>query len=363
MLIVKWDVTNVCNLNCLHCYNAGLRQDIASPLSTDQALAVIDDMALNHVSLIQLLGGEPLSRRDLFLLLERILQKGIKCSISTNAQFITKEVARRLMRAGLFLITISLDGADASSHDRVRGKGTFDRAVQAMQWLLSERDSSGAKTQLAINSVLMRTNFHQVEDLLRLCSDKFFGLDLLIYDYLQESGNASLHGNDLQLTPAEVLSSGEKLAQVLEHVRDRSMLVEFRAPPRLLRYLDLAFGSHLFQPAADHCRAASMVSYLSADGRLFPCNNPVVVEALLHGQIPDISPGDNNIVTRSFQQVYCSPYFKSFFSCLQVAVRNRPPYPCQECDLWGKYCKGGCPIGQRKVNAICLLVTQKEKGP
>jgi radical SAM protein with 4Fe4S-binding SPASM domain len=131
--IVVWNITRACNLQCVHCYNDSGPGKTCDDLSTDQAKAVIDDLAQFGVPSILFSGGEPLLRPDLFELLAYAIGQGVRTVISTNGTLIGADQARRIQRLGVSYVGISLDGTGAVN-DKFRGvAGAFDRAVQGIR--------------------------------------------------------------------------------------------------------------------------------------------------------------------------------------------------------------------------------------
>jgi MoaA/NifB/PqqE/SkfB family radical SAM enzyme/SAM-dependent methyltransferase len=123
-------VTNRCDYNCWHCYNAG-RSQKDMPLAAIQQIAQkLQDLRVVNVTLT---GGEPLLRPDL----EKIaasFDERTNLVLNTTGDGLTSERARALRDAGIFSIGISLDSADAEEHDRMRGKkGAFKTALDALR--------------------------------------------------------------------------------------------------------------------------------------------------------------------------------------------------------------------------------------
>ncbi len=128
--VVVWNSTLKCNLKCVHCYaNAGQR---VNELTTEEAKAMIDDLASMKVPVLLFSGGEPLLRDDLFELAEYAVKRGVPCSLSTNGTLITEEVAEKLKEAGFSYVGVSIDGL-RETNDRFRGvNGAFDRAFEGL---------------------------------------------------------------------------------------------------------------------------------------------------------------------------------------------------------------------------------------
>lgn len=123
-------VTNRCNYNCWHCYNAG-RSQIDTPLETMRQLASdIQDMGASTVTLT---GGEPMLREDL----EDIagyFDDRTSLTVSTTGAGLTADRAKALKDCGVFAVGISLDSVDPQEHDRLRGiPGAFETACEAIR--------------------------------------------------------------------------------------------------------------------------------------------------------------------------------------------------------------------------------------
>jgi 12,18-didecarboxysiroheme deacetylase len=131
--VVVWNMTKRCNLKCVHCYAQAVDPEGRDQISTDQAKAMIDDLAAFGAPVILFSGGEPLVRKDLVELAHYATGKGMRAVISTNGTLITKDKARELKSVGLSYVGISLDGGE-EIHDRFRGvAGSFKKALQGVE--------------------------------------------------------------------------------------------------------------------------------------------------------------------------------------------------------------------------------------
>jgi len=111
-------LTNACNYNCIHCYlDCGPRRK--NELSTKEVLNVIEQLHNYGVNQINLDGGEPFLRRDIFKILERINSLGIQTSIVTNASLLNEEIMQRIRRFDVKL-SFSLDGATSKTNAKIR---------------------------------------------------------------------------------------------------------------------------------------------------------------------------------------------------------------------------------------------------
>lgn len=132
---IAFDITNKCNLRCLHCYNAsGENTVLQHELSDDEVLSFIKSLLPLKLLNFCFCGGETLLRRNVIYEGIRLLRNsGIKASLVTNGILATEEVVRELYLSGLNNIQFSIDGINASSHDKLRNKqGVFSQVMAAL---------------------------------------------------------------------------------------------------------------------------------------------------------------------------------------------------------------------------------------
>ena len=133
-ITIVWNFTNRCNLTCLHCHQDSSPASSYPELTTSQAFKVIDNMSDAGVAILTFSGGEPLLRNDLYDAIKRTNDNGILCTIASNGTLITREVAKKLARAGIKRVEIGLDGAQAETHDFLRNKpGSFKATIEGIK--------------------------------------------------------------------------------------------------------------------------------------------------------------------------------------------------------------------------------------
>ncbi|MDY6935064.1 MAG: radical SAM protein [Spirochaetota bacterium] len=146
--IVVWSTTRSCNLNCVHCYTDSSNIKYSNELTTDDGLKLIDDLASFNIPSLLFSGGEPLMRKDLFILIEKAANKNIRPVISTNGTLIDKDTAKSIRDSGIVYVGISLDGME-DVNDHFRGvKGAFTRAMKGFENCLSVGQRVGLRLTL-----------------------------------------------------------------------------------------------------------------------------------------------------------------------------------------------------------------------
>lgn len=191
--LIVWNFTYVCNLRCKHCYlDAGLlRRD---ELSTEEALLAVDKMADAGVAYIALSGGEPLMRRDIFIVAKRIMDREMAFSLATNGLLLTKENVRRLRDLNCLYIQVSLDGARPETHNRFRGGKAFEKA------LIGIKNALEAGISVGIATTITRFNYSEVYDIIDLAES--LGVNIFMYYNFIPTGRGR-DIMDLDISPDE----------------------------------------------------------------------------------------------------------------------------------------------------------------
>ena len=156
------DVTNRCNIQCLHCFtnaNSAIRDE----LTTAEVKALIDDLAGLGIDRLALGGGEPLCRRDIYELIEYSAARGIRVHISSNGLLLTSERLLRLKKCGLDSVQISIDSSRPEQHDHLRQK----RGLHAICLDAISRVRDAGLT-LLISTTVTSLNIDELEDIVEM---------------------------------------------------------------------------------------------------------------------------------------------------------------------------------------------------
>lgn len=301
-ICLTWELTYACNLACIHCLSSSGRRD-PRELSTDEAKAVIDEMVAMRVFYVNIGGGEPMVRTDFFELLDYAASRQVGVKFSTNGTRITAENAARLAAMDYLDIQISLDGADAATNDAVRGVGSFDAAIAAMEHL-----SAAGFGEFKISVVVTRHNVVQLDAFAALAER--YGAQLRL-TRLRPSGRGLDSWDELHPTAAQ----------------QRPLYDWLMAHPNTLTGDSFFHLNALGDPidGLNLCGAGRVVCLIDPVGDVYAC--PFVIhEEFLAGNVRD--PGGFAEVWRS------SALFRSL----------REPGSAGACTSCGSYdaCQGGC---------------------
>jgi radical SAM protein with 4Fe4S-binding SPASM domain len=182
--IVQMDITSQCNLACKHC-RASVLDKTTADLTFQQVVSLLDQIhSFSPHAAFAMAGGEPLMRADLKEILFHIKDDlhGNHVELLTNATLITSKNVDWLLKT-VRGFNVSMEGATPEIHDSIRGRGSFEKTVQALN-LLVENDATVA---------VRMTYFHQGEDepeaLMRFVNS--IGVKIFNFRYLVPVGRAT----------------------------------------------------------------------------------------------------------------------------------------------------------------------------
>ena len=302
-ICLTWELTYACNLACVHCLSSSGQRDDRE-LTTAEAKAVIDELNRLQVFYINIGGGEPMIRRDFLELVDYAISKNVGVKFSTNGAFIDAEKAKRFAAMDYLDIQISLDGIDAATNDAVRGVGSYDTAIRAMEHLKAA-DFGPFK----ISIVVTRHNVDQLDEFKALADH--YGAQLRV-TRLRPSGRGAESWHDLHPTNAQQRQIYNWLLAHGENVLTGDSFFHLNA-----------LGESL--PGLNMCGAGRIVCLIDPIGDVYAC--PFV----LHDQFKAGSVRDQG-------------GFAAVWKESDLFLSLREPESAGACSACGQYdaCQGGC---------------------
>ncbi len=211
-----WEITLKCNLACQHCGSrAGHTR--AKELSTAEALDLVKQMASVGITEVTIIGGEAFLRPDWLEIASAITSAGMLCGMTTGGYGITLETARRMKSAGIQVVSVSVDGLEAT-HDRIRGKlGSWQWAFKTMSHLKEVGIPFGCNTQI---NRLSAPEFPRIYEHLRDAGIFAWQIQLTV-----PMGNAA-DNSEILLQPYELLDVYPMIARVAERAKQEGVQVQ-----------------------------------------------------------------------------------------------------------------------------------------
>src|SRR5665213_364425 len=165
-LLVFWEMTKACQLSCFHCRANAQLTGGPDELSTREGVELIDSIASlgRPRPILILTGGDCLMREDIVDLASYAHSLNVPVAIAPSVtEKLTSSTLQRLRRAGVKSASLSLDGANGSTHDEVRGvPGHFDATLRA----ITELNRHGFTTQ--VNTTVMASNVRELADVAQI---------------------------------------------------------------------------------------------------------------------------------------------------------------------------------------------------
>jgi radical SAM protein len=195
-MLVFWETTRACALRCRHCRASAMPDPLPGELDPREGRALVEQVAAfgrPHPILV-FTGGDCLARRDIFDLARFASELGVHPAMSPSVTpHLNPGAYARMQEVGVKAVSISLDGALATTHEQVRGiPGHFAATIQA----ISEAVAAGLRVQ--VNTAVMRENLDELPELAALLHQ--LGVDIWEVFFLVVTGRAA---SQSQLTAAE----------------------------------------------------------------------------------------------------------------------------------------------------------------
>lgn len=325
---VHWSLTGHCNYRCKHCYMSAPHAALPHP-TTEQCLAVADQIADCGIARISLTGGEPLIRRDFFQIVDRILERGMHIDvIMTNGALVDEAFLDELDARGCHPeLNMSFDGPKLW-HDWLRGVDGAHESVRRALALCHERGfATGAEL------VLHKGNIGTLRDSVNMLGE--LGVSSLKVNRLNCIGEGEAL-QDYALTAEEEF---EAYLEYIPHYIEDGMPV----PILTLSGVFSALKGRLFIGSERHpedkdcgnkviCGSARTTMYLGPDGRILPCI-PMSERDSTSGQFPLVG-------NMTLAEALSDSFYLDFISAtLDDYLTHNPE--CAACEYKNR-CGGGC---------------------
>ncbi len=270
---LAWEITRRCNLKCVHCRSSSELEAKEHPdFDLAEAKRILDDIASYAQPVVVLSGGEPLLREDVFEIAAYGTGKGLRMCLATNGTLVTEETCKRLKEAGIRMVSLSLDGADAAVHDNFRSQpGAFAGTINAAR-LFREHD-----IPFLINSSFTKRNQSEIAKVYRLAKE--LGAKAWYMFMIVPTGRGEEIMDEL-ISPEEY---EELLAWHYEMEKEEDeLLVRPTCAPHYYRLVlqkakeeGEKFKRRTLQfstGGAKGCLAGQLIALIDVDGNVLPCS-------------------------------------------------------------------------------------------
>ncbi len=282
-------LTNRCNFKCDYCDIPLQRR---AELDTAEWCRMIDELAAGGMGRASLIGGEPLLRRDAGAIVRHLESRGVHTAMNTNGWFVPERIDEL---EGLDLACVTLDGTP-EVHDAQRHRGSYDRAIQAIELLVARGVRVVTMTVLTPRGV--ETVGHVLDVARRLGVDAFFQLE-----------------HDKSVDVAAPIAPRLRDQQIFDLARALIARKEAGDPVGNSRaILDQHVANGRYLGTCEGCYAGRYYGYVLSDGTIAPClltqwqqeagnGKKLGYLRAFHAMAPPEGPGCSCVPTHQVNQV------------------------------------------------------------
>lgn len=307
-----FEVTSRCNAFCDHCGSrcTASKKDELSPETFKKVLDSVSENFGTNAIMLNITGGEPLMRKDLFEITEYADRLGFKWGLVTNGMLITDEVISKMKETHMSTITISLDGMKKTHEVFRHVPGSFDKIISTIEKL----KKNNFVEHIQVTFIATKNNIFELPEVYSL-------LSMLKIDSLRISG----------IDPIGRAKENESLMLSQE---DYLYLFDFIKKHQNSELPVVWSCTHYF---------GNTEMYLDPTGKIFSCQTGIFVASVLsNGDIfgcPNIPRRKELIQGNVLRDDFCEVW-KNKFEFYRNPNRTKAKQ-CEECEYW-KYCKGDC---------------------
>lgn len=240
---LQWDITELCNLNCLHCC-AGKSKNI-SCYSDEIIMRTIQIIKSEGFEKVSLSGGEPTLNKSFAKIAKMLFENNISVGLISNLFYDLSIIKDALQY--IDSVTTSIDGSE-EVHNRIRGKNCYKKTMQNIKTLLDNGKS------VKVIYTLQDSNINCLEETIS-CLSKI-GIKIIMLAHISPQGR------------------GKTNSKLLRFSMSNSDLMHFIADLRKKYNLEIQISkcSYLLENKTENCLAGKDVFYLSPDLILHPCH-------------------------------------------------------------------------------------------
>ncbi len=279
---ISFEPTTSCNLRCPEC-PSGLRAFTrpTGMLENNFFRKTIDDIYKDILYLIFYFQGEPYLNPDFLDMVKYASSKKIYTATSTNAHYLTDEVARKTVESGLDRLIISIDGTTQDVYKQYRVGGNLNKVIEGAKNIVKWKKELKSKTPFVFFQFLVvKPNEHQIEDIKKLAAE--VGVDEVRFKTAQVY--------DYEIDPNQLIPENEKYS----------------------RYKKDSDGKYVAKnKLANHCWKLWQANVITWDGLVVPCCFD-----------KDASHQLGNLKNQSFKEIWHNDNYKQFRKELMSSRKN-----------------------------------------
>ncbi|MEN3013283.1 MAG: radical SAM protein [Endomicrobiia bacterium] len=265
---IQWHITEICNLNCLHCYKEPYRKELSLLQLKTVLNNLVDFLKERNLTLnLTITGGEPFLKPQLYELLSYI--DGIplikKINFITNGTVIPEKKLQNLSKLGM--LYLSIESLNSSVNDKIRGKGILSKVLHNLEYFVKNY-------RVGIMTTLMRSNFSDLKKNLSFFVENLFkmGIREIIFERFIPAGKSKNLKTEM-LSQQEVFDFYAEISKYLKvSIEELKKYPAIKLVNNFLNHYDITkisiYGAY--------CIFAKNGFAILCDGTVYPCRRYTV---------------------------------------------------------------------------------------
>ena len=330
-------LTRNCGLNCIYCSADQFNRKEKEPeLDTGEWISLLKRLKDIQVFSIAFSGGEIFLRDDIFEILETALKCNFpKIRLTSNGILISDTAAKQLKDLNFKDVSVSLDG-DKETHERIRGSGSFAKAVEGIENLVN----NGIIPQIQFTPLKM--NYKALPDLVDILYP--YGIRELSFNALHPTGRCTKIYKEIM---ADCFIDSEEMKKIVDDIRDTYRDFRIDDPPMFYHNFPKNYHENKIRglldsvekPCLKPCSAGHSSCNITSSGWVIPCS-----------ELFDFRGG--NIREQDILDIWKhSENFERIRHLSDVSI-DEIPY-CRNCD-YNVFCNAGCRADAYAVSGDLL---------
>ena len=337
------EVTSRCNLACAQCINEVHPDYLTPDLPLAAVLRLLEDLQKAAVIQITITGGEPLVRKDIFSILDSIVERRFGLRFFTNGTSLTDRNAERLGRYPISHLFLSLDGL-GTTNDALRGGGTFARIARGLRVLANKIRN------ITLSTTLHRSSLTDIDALFQLAHAHGVSSILIrpLFQYFGRQAPMFIPAGELETFLDALESASAKYG--VEYQMNK---LPFRPLKKSVYIHDRPSDVH-FSYFSRHntfgCVGGNSVVGIKANGVIMAC-----------GFLPHkYATAGNSVLERPFLELWNS---SENVTILRDLVGNPTCRSCTLLRLCGGGCRANALLHTKDLNAVDPYCFWRDKWP
>lgn len=246
---VVWEITHLCNYQCVHCCSRSGQVQVDQELTYSEIIRVLDELKEEGVQEIYYSGGEPFTRSDMVNILTETRKRRILANVSTNGSFLTLSMAEKLKEIDVNLIHISLDSDEEDKYNMFRGGDYYRETVEAIC------NAKKAGLYVRVGAVIWRDNAQRLQEMIEfLISHQ---VDEVVFNWLIKAGRFKDN--------SELGISLDEFDHLIHQVCSFKQLYKEQIKVSMHR-------SEAYRHDGSRCQAGKQLLFILPDGKISGCS-------------------------------------------------------------------------------------------